>query len=129
MIAVAINNKRYSHRLIKEGGQFVVAFPTLGMGPDILYSGTHSGREVDKFAHLDLELTVAAKVNVPLVVGAVANLECRLVKQILTGDHTIFVGEITTAHVDDEAPGLLVNFGSLGFALAQPVENTVFKPE
>ena len=129
MMAVAINTMRYTHRLIKEGGQFVVAFPTLGMGLDIWYSGTHSGREVDKFAHLDLELRAAAEVNVPLVVGAVVNLECRLVKQMSTGDHTIFVGEIVAAHADDEAPGLLLNFGPLGFALSQPVKGTVFKPE
>lgn len=129
MMAVAINTKRYTHQLIEEGGQFVLAFPAPGMGPDIWYSGTHSGREEKKFAHLDLELRAATEVNVPLIVGAVANLECRLVKQMLTGDHTIFVGEIAAAHVDDEAPGLLVNFGPIGFALSQPVESTVFKPE
>ena len=129
MVAVAINIRRYTHHLIAEGGQFVLAFPAPGMGPDIWYSGTHSGREGEKFANLDFELRAAAEVNVPLVVGAVANLECRLVKRMLTGDHTIFVGEIVAAHTDDEAPGLLVNFGPLGFALSQPVESTVFKPE
>lgn len=129
MMAVAIDTRRYTHHLIEERGQFVLAFPTPGMGSDIWYSGTHSGREGDKFAHLDLELSRAAEVNVPLVVGVVTNLECRLVKQMLTGDHTIFVGEIVAAHVDDEAPGRLLNFGPLGFALGQPVESTVFKPE
>lgn len=129
MIAVSISTRRYTHLLIKEGSQFVLAFPTAGMGPDIWYSGTHSGRKGDKFAHLDLELIAASKVNVPLVVGSVANLECQLVKQLLTGDHTIFIGEIVAAHVDDETFGLLVNFGPLGFALPQPVESTIFKPE
>jgi len=127
MMAVAINTGAYTHHLIEKGGEFVLAFPAPGMGPDIWYSGTHSGRDGDKRPHLSLGFMPASEVRAPLIGGAVANLECRLVQQVRTGDHSTFVGQVVAAHVEDEAPGRLVNFGNNCYALARPVEGTVYQ--
>jgi len=59
--------------------------------------------------------------------GAVANFECRLVNQMDTGDHTIFVGEVVAAHIEEEAPGRLVNFGDFRYATAEIASGTLYQ--
>src|SRR5262245_59416676 len=42
--------------------------------------------------------------GLPLLDGALATLECRLVEAHEAGDHTIFVGEVQTASVEEGRP-------------------------
>jgi len=96
MLAVSIHPDRHTHKLLTGAGEFVISFPAVGQGAAVWYCGSHSGRDVDKIADTDLETVPAAEIQTPLLKGAVANFECRLVKQMDTGDHTIFVGEVVT---------------------------------
>jgi flavin reductase (DIM6/NTAB) family NADH-FMN oxidoreductase RutF len=48
--------------------------------------------------------------GVPVVAGALATLECRLVAAHRTGDHTIYVGEVTSLSSRPGRP--LLYFGS-----------------
>jgi len=128
LFAVSVAPERYTHKCITDRNEFVVAFPAPGMGPAIAHSGNYSGRDVDKATESGFRTTPAAAVEVPLVEGAVANLECKVVSSHETGDHTIFVGEVVAAHVEDDAPGRLVNFGPDGYALARPDPDTLFQP-
>jgi flavin reductase (DIM6/NTAB) family NADH-FMN oxidoreductase RutF len=120
MFAVSVGHGRYTHELVERGGEFVIAFPSPGMGPAIDYCGSHSGRDVDKIAQTSLEVLPAAEVAPPLIKGAIANLECRLAGSLSTGDHTIFAGEIVAAHIEEEVPARLVNFGAGRYAPARP---------
>ena len=127
LYAVAINSGHHTTRLIRETREFVVAAPAASMGPAALYCGTHSGRDGDKVGPSGFELAPAASVRVPLIKGAVYNLECVLHSAVETGDHTLFVGEVVAAHVDEDAGQRLVNFGDR-WACAQGVPETVFEP-
>lgn len=71
-----------------------------------LFCGTHSGRDVDKFAMTDLEPVPAKYVRPPLK-GAVVNFECKVVGTADAGDHTVFLGRILAAYKE-----VLLNFGS-----------------
>ena len=97
------------------------------MGPAIAYCGSHSGRRGDKIAPSGLELVPATSIQVPLLAGAVYNLECVLFAEVETGDHITFVGEVVAAHLDEAAGGRLMNFGDR-WACAQAVRETVFVP-
>jgi len=120
MMAISIGHTRYSHELISKGKEFVLAYPTENMGKDVLYCGTHSGMDVDKFKATSLKSMPAKLIKPPLIEGAAANFECKVVSQIDTGDHTIFVGEVVTAYVSDEKKRRLYtldrnkSFGGLG---------------
>jgi len=93
MVAISVGLTRYSHKLISESGEFVLAFPSEGMEDALLFCGTHSGRDVDKFRATGLTPVKAKYVKPPLIAEATVNMECRVVGSIRTGDHTIFVGE------------------------------------
>lgn len=49
--------------------------------------------------------------GIPLLTGALASLECRLVNPLPGGDHTIFVGELDYATVTDGEPLLYYRAG------------------
>jgi len=115
MCAISVGHGRYSHKLISESGEFVVAFPTEGREEDVLLCGTRSGREVDKFAETGFTAAPARKVRAPLIVECLVNLECRVAGTLESGDHTIFCGEIVAAHVNDDAGRRMYNMGDYVF--------------
>ena len=120
MMAISIGHSRYSHEIINKTKEFILAYPNEDMGKEVLYCGTHSGREVDKFKETGLKSSPAKLVKPPLLTEAVANFECKVVSQSDTGDHTIFAGEVVTAYVSSEKKRRLYtldkdrNFGGLG---------------
>ena len=126
MYAVSVGHERYTHELLLASGEFTVSVPGPGMGPAIRWLGTRSGRDGDKLATLDLEFQPADEIGVPLLDGALVNLECRLATQLETGDHTIFVGEVLAAHLADQLPGRMLNFGPGLYGLARSQPDTEF---
>lgn len=124
MLAVSVGLSRYTHELIEGRKEFVIAFPGAGQGAGTLAVGSKSGREhPNKVAEAGFQTARAAVVGVPLIEGAAANFECRLVRRLRTGDHTIFVGEVVAAHVAEPAVERIVNFGGT-FACAVPRQET-----
>ena len=129
LIAVSIGKERYTHDLILETGQFILALPSFAMARDVRFTGTRSGRDTNKMAECGLRLVPADEVEARRIEGAVADFECRLHSYHPTGDHTIFVGEAVAAHVGG-APGTrLMNFGQRQYALAlmDPRNNVKFE--
>jgi flavin reductase (DIM6/NTAB) family NADH-FMN oxidoreductase RutF len=114
MVAISIGHTRFSHRLIQQCKEFVLALPNEDQGDETLYCGTKSGRDVNKEEESGFDFIPATRVKPPLIRGCVVNFECKLVSQHDTGDHTIFVGEILTAHVE-EGVKRLYNLGDGDF--------------
>ena len=100
MVAMSIAPKRLSYRMIEEAGEFVVNVPTMDIVRETLFCGRISGTECDKFKEAHLTPLPAKKVRAPIIKECVAHLECKLVQQIPTGDHTLFVGEVLAAYVN-----------------------------
>jgi len=115
MWAVSVGKTRHTHKLISQTDEFVVVFPSEKHKDDILYTGTHSGRNVDKFANCSLKPIPARKVRPPLIEDSVACLECKVRGKLVTGDHTIFAGEIVAAHVSQEYKHRVYNVGKRVF--------------
>jgi len=103
LVAVSIAPRRYSHRLIEETGEFVVNVPTIEIVKETLYCGRVSGRNVDKFKAAGLTPAPAKIVKAPIIEECVGHLECRLHQKIPAGDHTIFIGEVVAAYVNEGA--------------------------
>lgn len=119
MAAISVGHTRYSHQLIQKSGEFVLAFPGPGLAEACLLCGTKSGRDLDKLAAAALAAFPAKRVKPPLLGGCAANLECKVTGSLVTGDHTIFAGEIVAAHIDESVGDRVCNFGGK-FAAARP---------
>lgn len=101
LVAISVGKSRYSHGLIEESGEFVVNIPTHDILNEVVYCGSVSGREVDKFEETALTPEPARKVAAPLIRECVGHLECRLSAAIPAGDHTVFIGEVMGASAED----------------------------
>lgn len=103
MLLIGIAPHRYSHELIEETGEFVVNVPTMDILKETLFCGRRTGRECDKFQEAGLTPLLAKIVKPQVVKECVAHLECRLHQRITTGDHTLFIGEVLAAYVNEGA--------------------------
>ena len=101
MLSISIRPERYSHRLIRESGAFVVNLPTEALVRAVDWCGVKSGRDVDKFAALGLTAEPAAKVDTVLLAESPVNLECKVTQVIPLGSHDLFLAECVAVDVDE----------------------------
>lgn len=92
LIGVAISPKRYTHKLVRENGEFVVSVPNLEMLKDVWIAGTKSGP--GKLEEMHITLSPSSKIKTPGIKEAIANLECKVIDARDYGDHTLFVGRV-----------------------------------
>jgi flavin reductase (DIM6/NTAB) family NADH-FMN oxidoreductase RutF len=112
MMAIGVYKGHYSIKCIRHSKCFTLAYPSFDMVKAALFFGTQSGRDTDKFAQFSTKTTPAKKIDSVLLTDAVANFECRLVKQIATGDHIIFIGQIVCSHVNKKPKKRLYSLGA-----------------
>ena len=101
MAGVAIAHKRYTKKLIDEYQEFVIAVPTIELLKDVWIAGTVSGAKVNKAEKLSITFIPSKKVKAPSIKECQANLECKVVKAVETGDHVFYVGEIVNVTYGD----------------------------
>ena len=101
LLAIGVSPRRHSHRLIEEMKEFVVNVPSKDLVKQTVFCGEVSGRDRDKFREAGLTPISASMVKPPLIGECVSNLECKVVASYGCGDHTLFVGEVVAAHVDE----------------------------
>lgn len=98
---MSIRPERYSHDLLMESKEFVVNVPTFKMAQKVLFCGRRSGRDHDKFKEALLSPLKAKKVAAPIIKECIAHLECKLVKCIKIGDHTLAIAQVVAAYALD----------------------------
>jgi len=109
VFAIGINNKSRSGENIAASGEFAIAVPRVELAQQVMYCGTHSGGEVDKFAETGLTPVPGKVVKAPLVDECLVNLECKVVKTQEIGDHRVFFGEVVASWVaESEGKPLLI---------------------
>lgn len=100
MVYVSVRPAAYSHRLLREAGEYVINIPGADRVRETDYCGMVSGRDVDKFAETGFTAVPAARVRAPLIKECPANIEC-LVRQVLSlGSHDVFIAEVAAVHLD-----------------------------
>jgi len=107
MMAISVAPARFTHDLIADSGEVVLAWPGEDLAEATLLCGTRSGRDMDKFKEANLTPMRGECVGAPLVAECIANLECRVADRMTTGDHTVFGVEILAAWVNERGGRLL----------------------
>ena len=102
MMAISIGHTRYSLEVIRHAREFVVSFPSSAMASETSLFGTKSGRDLDKLAASGAKTQPASVIDSVLLADAVANFECRLVSELETGDHVVFVGQVVATHMNED---------------------------
>ncbi|MDP2901002.1 MAG: flavin reductase family protein [Candidatus Bathyarchaeota archaeon] len=116
-VVIGVSPKRYSHDLIRDQGEFIVNSPGIGLAEKMHICGTKSGRDVDKFKEAGLTPGPARKVRPPLIQECYGHIECEVVNMVTCGDHTLFVGEVVAASIDEDC----LRDGKLNLSAARPI--------
>ena len=98
-ISVSVGRKKYSNAGIKENGTFSVNQPTAAMVKKLDYCGLYSGRKVDKstlFKNFYGNLKTA-----PMIKECPINIECSVIKTLERPVHTVFIGEVNEAYIEE----------------------------
>jgi len=101
MVSISVRPERYSYRLIRETGEFVINLTTEQLAYATDYCGVKSGRDVDKFAELGLTKLMSKEVSVPGIEEAPVNIECKVRKVEELGSHHMFIADVVSVTVDD----------------------------
>ena len=110
ILMVSIAPERFTHDLVAEAGEFGVSVLADDQKELSMLAGTLTGRKEDKLVRAEFETMPAKKIGAPLIAGARAWFECKVVGQHTVGDHTVFYGEVLRTAVDDaKAPLVLFN--------------------
>jgi len=96
IIAISIAPQRFSHDMVKNSKEFTINVPTKDIISEVYYCGTHSGRNINKFAQTKLTPLQGVNVKCPRIKECFAQLECKVIDEKSYGDHTLFVGEVVT---------------------------------
>lgn len=101
-ISVSMREATLSFHNIKKSKAFTVNIPSEKYVVEADYVGIVSGKDHHKFEETKLTPKKSDLVDAPLVLEFPYALECKLIKQIELGSHTMFIGEIVGIVADGE---------------------------
>jgi flavin reductase (DIM6/NTAB) family NADH-FMN oxidoreductase RutF len=100
MLAIGVQDKRFTMKGISKNQSFSVNIPNEGMVISTDYVGTVSGKDVDKSGVFDI--FYGEDPMAPLISEAPVSLECKLVSEVEGWEnrsHHILIAEITNVHI------------------------------
>lgn len=103
-VSVNIERRTRTHRLMAEAGSFAVCILAAGQESLARRFGGELPDDSDRFAGLVYE---RGELGHPILKGCLTALECRIVGAHLAGTHTVFVGQVHTAHAGPPGAPLL----------------------
>jgi flavin reductase (DIM6/NTAB) family NADH-FMN oxidoreductase RutF len=99
LIGVAVDNEAVTHRLIRDGGSFTV---NLWSSEDTKVFVKFSKPATDDGQALNGRPVRAATSGAPVFDDALAWMDCEVRQSIDFGTHTLFVGEVVDAAINDD---------------------------
>jgi len=126
-IAAAISKNNLTHEYIQKSGYFSVTI--LHEETPMVFIGTfgfRSGRVIDKFEETD---HIIGDTGSPIVTQhASAFIEAKLVGQVDTGTHTLFIGEVIRAEVLEETNPLTYDYYRKVIKGKTPIDSPTYIP-
>lgn len=120
VFVAVVRPQRHTYDMILKAGEFTVSVPTVNpLKKELIFAGTKSGRDFNKFQDHGITAAPAQKVGAPIVAECGLHIECRTVLvQDMTEDrmdaamskqmypekdyHTMIFGEIVACYSTDK---------------------------
>jgi 4-nitrophenol 2-monooxygenase / 4-nitrocatechol 4-monooxygenase, reductase component len=105
LVLICIDKRARLHDRLQKGGNFAVNI--LGEDQEVI-SRRFASSEADPFRETGYS---PGATGAPLIRGAIATVECRIVEVLPGGDHTIIIGEVEATEVREGKPLLYFRGG------------------
>ncbi|HXG75762.1 MAG TPA: flavin reductase family protein [Gaiellaceae bacterium] len=103
LVGFAVSREAALHELLREAGGCAVSVLTAGQE----WLASHFALGVPPIAMWHGVAASEGAGGAPLLVGALAWLECRLREEVVAGTHTFFVCEVARVELGEDAPALV----------------------
>jgi flavin reductase (DIM6/NTAB) family NADH-FMN oxidoreductase RutF len=103
LVGIAVHPSRHTYDMLRLSEEFALNVPSRRLMNHVQYLGTVSGRDVQKIEMAKLPTFKAQRVDVPLLEGCLAYIECSVEEVLRLGDHHLFVGKVLAAQAEGEA--------------------------
>lgn len=118
IMMVAVRLSRHTFTIIETADDFTVTIPSSDMKKEIMFCGTKSGRDYNKFEECNLQTSDSQKVITPIIKTPGLHYECKIVYKSAMGSanlspdynaalypekdyHTLYFGEIVDCYEID----------------------------
>lgn len=101
-VSVGVRPSRHTHDAIISRNAFTVNIPSQRMVQEADFVGMVSGRNLDKFVEAGFTPITSDVVDAPYISQCPVVLECALLKTVNLEAHTLMIGEILDAKVDED---------------------------
>ena len=98
---ISVRPERYSYKLLKATGEFVINLTTCDQARTVDYVGIYTGAKVDKFKECHLTKIQSKEVKAPTIEECPLALECRVIEVIPMGTHDVFIADIVSVSCDE----------------------------
>ena len=106
LVTISVDQKWHSHKLLSDSGYFIVhvlAEEQVDVGK---FFGTTHGWDTDKFENIEWEPGIS---DIPIIAGCKAVIQCKKIREVVVGDHTLFIGEVVSSSVDETRQEQILN--------------------
>ena len=94
MVYISVRPSRYSYKLIKESGEFVINLTNRKLVKQTDWCGVKSGKDYDKFKEMNLTKEKANFLSCPMIKESPVSVECKVVEIKELGSHHMFIAEV-----------------------------------
>ena len=102
MVYISVRPSRYSYKLIKEQGEFVINLTNKELAKATDWCGVRSGSKFDKFKEMKLHKEKANFVKCPMIKESPVSVECKVKEIKELGSHHMFIAEVLAINSDEK---------------------------
>lgn len=102
MVYISVRPERYSYKMLRDTGEFVINLTTEELAYATDYCGVKSGKDVDKFQKMKLTREKAVHVQAPMIGESPVNIECKIESVMELGSHHMFIAQVLAVHADEK---------------------------
>ena len=102
MVYISVRPSRYSYKLIKEQGEFVINLTNKELAKATDWCGVRSGSKFDKFKEMRLHKEKANFVKCPMIKESPVSVECKVKEIKELGSHHMFIAEVLAINSDEK---------------------------
>lgn len=102
MVYISVRPERYSYKLIKESGEFVLNLTNEKLAFATDWCGVKTGFKVNKFKEMKLTKQKANFVSCPMIEESPVSVECKVTEIKELGSHHMFIAEVLAINADDK---------------------------
>lgn len=102
MVYISVRPSRYSYKLIKEQGEFVINLTNKDLAKVTDWCGVKTGQKVDKFKEMNLHKEKSKFINCPMIKESPVSVECKVKEIKELGSHHMFIAEVLAINSDEK---------------------------